>query len=545
MDNDCDCDCDCDCGCSSRTKGVRKTPILTGDYDISWAPMLSALSCKKCAQVQKTDFSSSPKQSRSSTTSEASYFQLKASDHYYNDLDSTHIPLPFSSNKSPYSYKKHNLLAGAVPIPHRTSSLAFRPASKNPKKMYLVQQSLPSSRENSDCSGSSSSLNISGKHLEHVQKVLEDIRTWHKEVSISISRSHLATPKSCHQNNFNIVSSQVSRKQKNRRLGSASMDALQQKSSWAQVFDGGYTTPRRYASRSLCPGSNISPIWKIDPVPSSIYKPKPTPNIGTKRSPRPIPSPRTSSLGATMCPRRRNAVRGRILPKPVSIVCSNLEQHSCQAQLTGSSLDCPVLDAHFAHHWDGESALANNEENTKINTIHSPATPLAQPSLSANLEDQSWEGPGCQSHDDGLPHSGTVIRLSARHSSLQASESIFATPSSQESEDEEKAKRHIAFVHSALRDLVPFEVSDYLYRVSQSRETFDDSGETFLDEFSDATPPYIKSNSVCQSSEALGQDGCHKPGSNFSLRRVSNEQPPLHSPDAIDVTNAWAPGTAI
>lgn len=534
---------DNDCGCSSRTRGVSKTPIFTGDCDISCDVMLSALSCKKCTQANKADFSSSPKQS--STTSETSYFRPKEPNHYYNELDSTHIPLPLSYYKSPYSYKKHKLLAGAVPIPHRTSSLAFGSASKNPGKMYLVQQSLHSSPETSDYSGSSSNLNFGGKHLEQVQKVLEDIRTWHKEVSISISRSHLVRTKYCHQNDFNNISSQVPHKQKSRCLGSASMDSQQQKYSWAQAFEGGYTTSRRYTSRSLSPGSNIYPIWKIDPVPSSIYKAKAMPNTGIRRSSRPTPSSRTSSLGATICPRRRNAVRGRILPKPVSVVCSTVEQHSCQAQYTGSSLDFPAREDHFVHHFDGESALASNGENTKIDTIHSLATSLAQPNLSINLQDQSREDQGCETHENGLPHSGTVIRLSARHSSLQASESIFTTLSSQEIEDEEKAKRHIAFVHSALRNLVPFEVSYYLYRVSQSRGTSDDSRKTFLHEYSDMIPPSIESNSIPQSPETLEHDRCCKSGSNLSLRRFSNEQLRLHCPDAIDDTNMWAPGTAI
>lgn len=534
MDNDCD--------SSSRARGVSKAPILTGNYNISWDPMLSVSSYKKCSQGQKTDFSSSPQHSKSSTTSRASYFQIKKSDHYYGDLDPNHIPTPISYHKPPYSYEKRPLLAEAAPIPNRTSSLAFRSPSKDLKTIGSSQQSMPSSLEIPELSPS---LGFGGKHLEHLQKVLEDIRTWHKEVSVSISRSHPIAPKTCHQNNGNIFPSQISSKQ-TQRLGSASMDSLPQSTSWAQVFNGGRTTSRRYTSRSLCPESNISRIWKIDPIPSSIYKSKPITNCGIRRSPRPIPSPRTSSLGATMRPRRRNAIRGRILPKRVSIVCPTLKQHSYQAQLTGSSPDTSVLGDYICRQWDGESTWANKGENTKIDSTQFPAVLPEHSNPFTNLQKQSCEDSNCQTHENGLPHSGTVIRLSARHSSLQNSEPMLETASLHDfEEEEEKARRHIAFVHSALRNLVPFEVSDYLYRVSQSTETSDDSEDTFLAGFSNTTPPYIRSNSTCQSSETLGQDECYNPGRNFSSREVSDIRLLLQTPDTVDAMEIWAPGTAI
>ncbi|THV53564.1 hypothetical protein BGAL_0047g00160 [Botrytis galanthina] len=328
---------------------------------------------------------------------------------------------------------------------------------------------LSASPEASDPSRSSSRLNLSDKRLEYVQTVLEDIRTWHKEVSMSISRSRSATHQDCHQNNFDTVPTKLHKQQTHHTIG-AFMDPLQQNASRTQVFNGDYTTSRRYTSRSLCPESNRSTLWKIDPIPSSIYKSKRMKTTGIKRSPRPVPSPRTSSLGATMLPRRRNAIRGRILPKPVSIIYPTMKQHSCQPQVTGNDPCSPDLDRCFGSYSDGESFFTHTQDNGTINGTDSCSTVSAQTKLMFRARERLYKNISGQDHKNGIPHSGTVVRLSARHSSLQASELIFKAPSLQENE-EEKARRHIAFVHSALRNLVPFEISDYLYRVSQLSET--------------------------------------------------------------------------
>ncbi|KAI9649231.1 negative cofactor 2 transcription regulator complex subunit ncb2 [Ciborinia camelliae] len=483
---------DNDCGCSSRARGLSKAPILTGDHNIFWDSMPSASSCKKCTEGQITDCISALKRSKSSTTLKASSFQFKRSDHYYGDLDSTHIPSSFLYHPSPYLYKKYNLSAkAAAPIPNRTSSLAFKSQSKKLKKMSSGQQFLSALSKASGSPEALSSLSLRRKHLEHVQKVLEDIRTWHKEVSILISRSHPETPKDCHQTNVNVIKFEDSHQRQTRYLESTFMDSLQQNAPWAQAFNGAYTAPRRYTSRPPCPGSNISPAWKIDPVPSSIYKAKPIPNTGNRRSSRPIPSPRASSLGATIVPRRRNAVRGRILPKPVSIVCPTLKrQHSYEARLTGKgSHGSTIFDDNFGCHSDLKSTLTGREEKIKIDTLHSSAAVFSQTELFAGSQHKPFQVPKSSIHEDGLPHSGTVIRLSARHSSLQASEPTSESPPLQDEEEEERSRYHIAFVHSALRNLVPFEVSEYLYRISQSPETSNDSEEAFLDNFAVTTPP--------------------------------------------------------
>ncbi|QSZ37106.1 hypothetical protein DSL72_009198 [Monilinia vaccinii-corymbosi] len=538
---------DNDCGCSSRARPMSKAPILTGDYDISWNSMSSIASRKDCNQDQKTDFASTFEPTKSSTTSESSYLRSKESDHYYGDLDLTRVVSSPSCDKSPYLYKKQTLLAkAAAPIPHRSSSLAFRSLPKNLERMGSMQKSIPSLIEASGPPEFSCSLSCGCKHLEHVQKLLEDIRIWHKEVSISISRSHTGSPKDCHQSNVNILPSQDSHKQKTYPLESTLMDSLRQNSWRAQVFNGGYTTPRGYTSRSVCPRSNVSPTWKIDPIPSSIYKPKLAPNTWTRRSPRPIPSPRTSSIGATIVPRRRNAVRGRILPKKVSVICPTMKLHSYEARFTERSSTHNInADGYLCCDWDRESTLTGKEENSKIDTIHFPTAAFAQPELSTVLQDQPSQDSQSQIHEDGLAHSDTVIRLSARHSSLQASDPAFESPPWQEGEEEEEARSHIAFVHSALRNLVPFEVSDYLYRVSQSSETSDDSLDGFLDGFAVTTPSYIKSTSGYQSSETLGQDGLYNPGDSFYLKKVPTGNPPQQFPDKIGPTKTWAPGTAI
>ncbi|TGO28333.1 hypothetical protein BPAE_0029g00620 [Botrytis paeoniae] len=534
MDNECD--------CSSRTRGVSKAPIPIGDYDISLNPTLSASSCRKRTYCHRTEVSPSPTQSNSSTTSKASYFQCNGSDHHHCDLGLTCILFPSSYHRSYYLPKKHPLWAEAITIPRRISSLAFESSLKNMEKVCSTSEYLSASPEASDSSRSSFRLDLSGKRLEYVQKVLEDVRTWHKEVSMSISRSRSATHESCHQNNFDIVPRQV-HKQQTHHIISAFMDPLQQNISWTHVSNGDYTTSRRYTSMSLCPESNCSTLWKIDPIPSSIYKSKRMQITGIKRIPRPVPSPRISSLGATMFPRRRNAIRGRILPKPVSIVYPTMKQHSCQPQATENGLFNPDHDRCFGSYWDGESSLADTQVNGKIDDTDFSPRIFAQTKLIFHALDQSYKDIGGQDHKDGISRSGTVVRLSARHSSLQASESIFKTPSSQENE-EEKARRHIAFVHSALRNLVPFEISHYLYRVSQSSETCNDSGETFLNSFSDIAPPYIRSNPAFQSSKVLEQDGDSTPGFGFSFKRTSNERPPLQPPDTIDDPGASALGTA-
>ncbi|TGO89680.1 hypothetical protein BPOR_0098g00110 [Botrytis porri] len=436
MDNECD--------CSSRTRGVSKAPIPIGDYDVY--PTLSASSCKRCAYCQKRKVSPSPKQSNSTTTSKASHA------------------------RSLYLQKRHTVSAEAINIPRRISSLAFESSLEN---MERVGSASP---EASDSSRSSSRLNLSSKRLEYVQKVLEDIRTWHEEVSMSISKSRSATHQNCHENNIDIVPTQV-HKQQTQHIISTFMDPLQQIISWSQVSNGDYAISRRYTSRSLCPESNRFAFWKIDPIPSSIYKSKRMQTTGIKRSPKPVPSPRTSSLGATVLPRRRNAIRGRILPKPVSIVYPTMKQHSCQPQMTGNGPCSPNLGCCFDSYWDGEGSLADTQDNGKIDNTNSSPTVFAETKLIFHAQDQSYKDKGAHDHKDGVPHSGTVIRLSARHSSLQASESIFKTPSLKENE-EEKARRHIAFVHSALQNLVPFEISDYLYRVSQFSETCNNSGGT-------------------------------------------------------------------
>lgn len=535
MDNECD--------CSSRTRGVSKAPIPTGDYDTSSSPTLSASSCKKYTHCQKREVSPSPKQSNSSTTSGASYFRCNESDHYYSDLDLTCIPHLSSYDRSLYMHKKHTLWAEALNIPRRISSLAFGSSLNNMEKVCSTSRYLSASPGTSNSSRSLSILDDGGKRLEYVQKVLEDIRTWHKEVSVSISKSRYATHQNCHQDNFDIVPTQIHKQQTHPAIG-AFMDPLQQNISWTRVFNRGHPTSRRYTSKSLCPESNRSTLWKIDPIPSSIYKSKRMQITGTKRSPRPVPRPRTSSLRATITPRRRNAIRGRILPKPVSIVYPTMKQHTYQPQETVIDSCNSDLDCYFDSYWDGESSLADTQDDGKIDDTDSPPTVFGQKKPILNTRDQSYKDIGYQGHKDGIPHNGTVVRLSARHSSLQASESIFKTPSLSENE-EERARQHIALVHSALRNLVPFEISDYLYRISQSSEICNSSGETFLSSFSDTAPQYIRSNSTFQSSESRRQDRDSEPGIGFSFKRTSNEHSPLQPPDTNDIPNAWAPGTAI
>lgn len=265
---------------------------------------------------------------------------------------------------------------------------------------------------------------------------------------------------------------------------------------------------------------------------------------GIKRSPRPVPSPRTSSLGATMLPRRRNAIRGRILPKPVSVIYPTMKQHSCQPQVTGNGPCSPDLDRCFGSYSDGESFFTHTQDNGTINGTDSCSTVSAQTKLMFRARERLYKNISGQDHKNGIPHSGTVVRLSARHSSLQASELIFKAPSLQENE-EEKARRHIAFVHSALRNLVPFEISDYLYRVSQLSETCNNPGETLLNNSSDMAPPYIRSISNFQSSRPLGQDGDFNSGFGFSFKRTSNEHSRLQPSDKIDDPGTWSLGTAI
>ncbi|KAF7915532.1 uncharacterized protein EAE98_011135 [Botrytis deweyae] len=517
---------------SDREFSMSKAPISIGDYDISLNLTLSASSCKKCALCHKTEVSPSPKQWNSSTTSKASYFRCNESDHHHSDLSLTCIPFPSSYHRSHYLHKKHPLWANGITIPRRTSSLAFESSLKNMEKVCSASGYLSASPETSDSSRSSSRLDLSGKRLEYVQKVLEDIRTWHKEVSMSISRSRSATRQNYHQKNFGIVPTQV-HNQQTHHISSAFMDPLQQNISWTHVSNGDYPTSRRYTSRSLCPESNRSTLWKIDPIPSSIYKSKRTKITGIKRSPKPVPSPRTSSLSATMLPRRRNAIRGRILPRPVSIVYPKTKQHSCLPQVTENDPCNPVLDRCFGSYSDGESSLADTQVNGTIDGNDSSPTVSAQIKLVFHAQDQPHKDTGGQDHKDGIPHSGTVVRLSTGYSSLQASESIFKTPCSQENE-EEKARRHIAFVHSALRNLVPFEISDYLYRVSQLSETCKNSGETFLNSFSDMAPPYTRSNPTFESFRTLGQDGNSKPGFDFSIKRTTNQHPRLQPPETIN-----------
>ncbi|KAK6594753.1 cbf nf-y family transcription factor [Botrytis cinerea] len=479
MDNECD--------CSSRTRGVSKAPIPIGDYDTSSSPTLSASSCKKYTHCQKTEVSPSPKQSNSSTTSGASYFRCNESDHYYSDLDLTCIPHLSSYHRSLYLHKKHTLWAEALNIPRRISSLAFGSSLNNMEKVCSTSRYLSASPGASDSSRSSSRLDDGGKRLEYVQKVLEDIRTWHKEFQHKIH------------------------KQQTHPTISAFMDPLQQNISWTQVFNRDHPTSRRYTSKSLCPESNHSTLWKIDPIPSSIYKSKRMQFTGTKRSPRPVPRPRTSSLRATITPRRRNAIRGRILPKPVSIVYPAMKQHTYQPQETGIDPCNSGLDCYFDSYWDNESSLAGTQDDGKIDDTDSPPTVFEQTKLTLNTRDQSYKDIGYQGHKDGISHGDTVVRLSARHSSLQASESILKTPFLLENE-EERARQHIALVHSALRNLVPFEISDYLYRISQSSEICNSSEETFLNSFSDTAPQYIRSNSTFQSSESRRQDRDSEPG---------------------------------
>ncbi|KAF7924179.1 uncharacterized protein EAE97_010791 [Botrytis byssoidea] len=513
---------------SDREFSMSKAPIPTVDYDISLNPKSSASSCKKYAHYQKLEVSPSSQQLNSSITSKASYFRCNESDYHYSDLDLTCIPFPSSYHRSLYLHKRNTLWTEAITIPQRISSLAFGSSLKNMEKVCSTSRYLSASPETSDWSRSSSRLNLSGKRLEHVQKVLEDIRTWHKEVSMSISRSRSATHQDFHLNNFDTVPTKHHKQQSHHIIG-AFKDPLLQNPSWTQVFNGDYTTSRRYTSRSLCPESNRSTLWKIDPIPSSIYKSKRM-NTGIKRSPRPVPSPRTSSLGATMLPRRRNAIRGRILPKPVSIIYPTTKQHSYQPQVTGDGPCNPDLDRCFGSCSDGESSFADTQDNGTIDGTDSFPTVSAQTELMFHARDRPDIDIGGQDHKDRIPHSGTVVRLSARHSSLQASESIFKAPSLRENE-EEKARRHIAFVHSALRNLVPFEISDYLYRVSQLSETCNNSGETLLNSFSDMAPPYVRSNPTFQSSGALGQDRNSDPGFGFSFKRTSNEHSRL---DIID-----------
>ncbi|KAF7955780.1 hypothetical protein EAE96_004703 [Botrytis aclada] len=534
MDNECD--------CSSRTRGVNKAPIPIGDYDISLNPTLSASIFRKCTHCQKTEVIPSPKQSKSSTTSKASYFQCNESDHHYSDLDLTCIPFPSSYHRSLHLHKKHTLWAETITIPRRTSSLAFESSLKNMEEVCSASWYLSASPETLDSSRSSSRLDLSGKRLEYVQKVLEDLQTWHNEVSMSISRSRSSTHQNFHHNNFDIVPTQV-HKQQTHHIISSFIGPLQQDVSWTQVFSGDCTTSRRYTSRSLCPESNRSTLWKIDLVPTSIYKSKRMQTTGIRRSPRPVPSPRTSSLGATILPKRRNAIRGRIFPEPVSIVYPTMKKHSCQPQATVNDSCNSDLDRCFGSYWDGEGSLADTQDHGGIDEIDSSPAGSAQTNHIFHAPDQSYEDIGGQDYRDGIPHSGTVVWLSARNSSLQASESTFKRPL-QENE-EEKARRHIAYVHSALRNLVPFEISNYLYRISQLSETCHNAGETFSNSFSDMASPYIKSNSTFQSSKTSGQNGDSAPGSSFSFTRTSNYHSPLRSPDAIDDSGAWAPGTAV
>ncbi|KAM0160437.1 hypothetical protein ACHAQE_004558 [Botrytis cinerea] len=178
-----------------------------------------------------------------------------------------------------------------------------------------------------------------------------------------------------------------------------------------------------------------------------------------------------------------------------------MKQHTYQPQETGIDPCNSGLDCYFDSYWDNESSLAGTQDDGKIDDTDSPPTVFEQTKLTLNTRDQSYKDIGYQGHKDGISHSDTVVRLSARHSSLQASESILKTPFLPENE-EERARQHIALVHSALRNLVPFEISDYLYRISQSSEICNSSEETFLNSFSDTAPQYIRSNSTFQSSES-------------------------------------------
>lgn len=222
MDNECD--------CSSRTRGVSKALFTIVDHDISLNPTLSASSCKKCAHCQNTEVSPSPKQSNSSTTSKASYFRCNESSYHYSDLDLTCIPFQSSYHRSLYLHKKHTLWTEAITIPRRVSSLAFKSSLKNMEKVCSASCYLSASPEASDSSRSSSRLNLSDKRLEYVQTVLEDIRTWHKEVSMSISKSRSATHQDCHQNNFDTVPTKLHKQQTHHTIG-AFMDPLQQNAS--------------------------------------------------------------------------------------------------------------------------------------------------------------------------------------------------------------------------------------------------------------------------------------------------------------------------
>jgi hypothetical protein len=432
----------------------------------------------------------------SPTASDFAYFGFKEPSHFFNDLESSINPTPYSYYESPYSFRKQTLSIKAPAfVPQRASSLAFELLPTQTSPIKLAKEATRGSSMASQDPGFSASLEFDRKNGDHVKKVLDDLRTWYNEVSTSISQP-LPPESKYPENDKKALPIHESFK---RGAGFPIPSHLNPPSNQSPKI-----TTTKLPDLTLRSNDNGQFILKTDQhtnphvlgVPNTMFRAMNPPSMksvaplhaqGSQRSSHPQPGQRISSLPLSRLSELNSRSKAEFPRKPLPNAHSALprptrKQQSYQVFQDGDKKDLrsdidttSASPVHQSYPKGTESLQRDVLQKYRAESLQTKnvVTKRSQLFAEARSLDQSAKALVFEAVE--MSHNGTVVKLSSFADAKQAAESANLSDAVKEPytrvRSHQLADRSLsekaALIQTNLKHMLPWEVSEYLFLASQ------------------------------------------------------------------------------
>jgi hypothetical protein len=440
----------------------------------------------------------------SPVVSDSSYFGFKEPAQFFNDLESSINPTPYSYYESPYSYRKQTLSTKTTAfVPQRASSLAFDLPPTPTSPMKIPREFARGSSNTSVDPGFSASLEFDRKNGDHVKKVLDDLRVWYNEVSTSISQQPL--PESiCPENDEKALPIHESFK---RRAGFPRPSHLRPPSNQSPK---GTTTKlpdltlrlQDNGQIILKTGQHANPHFRAVPntesrtmIPSSMKSAAPLYALGSQRNPRPLPGQRISSLPpfrfSELNSRSKVAAYRKPLPNAhLALPRPTRKQRSYQVLQDGDHDDLrrrintsPASPIHQFYPKGTESLRGEVLQKHRAGSLQTKNVVSKRSQLFAEARYLDQSAKALVSEAVETPRKSPLVKLSSFADAEQASKT--ANLSSAVKEPYTRVRSQLAdrslaekaaLIQTNLKHMLPWEVSEYLFMASQ----LDGAGDEYI-----------------------------------------------------------------